>query len=441
MNIIKWHIRDWFLVYGVKYAAYLRLIQYLIFKYFCKQRAVKYLFDAHRYFYGNSSINKLVLKIVPESMCEIRALLSQHNFENCNKDSIASRTIVLKNPVLTNGHFEKGVIKIKFTETFAYYHQYIECKNLLKYFSIVLEPSWSGYCLPEILGWLDYPECPIVVEATEKQDFSFIQQLGSNLTPVDFGASDWVDFRRFTPDCGLEKDIDVVYVANCNPIKRHHLFFRAIRDISAPGFQAALVLANFGGSAGEINDLIYYYGIQDRLKIYRQLSQTDLNKVLQRSKVNVLLSYKEGSNKSLFEGFFAGVPGIALRNNIGINKNYINRETGLLVSEHELKDAILYISQRWREYTPREWAMANISPLVTTSKLNACLKSIAEKSHEPWTMDIVPHANTPEMKYFNPQDAQRFPCGSIILELFNNNSTSRWDADSIVHKLALERER
>ena len=70
-------------------------------------------------------------------------------------------------------------------------------------------------------------------------------------------------------------------------------------------------------------------------------------KSLNQSRVNLLLSRQEGSNRSLFEGFFAGVPGLALRNNIGIPKGHFNSETGRLIGEGELAGALLDFREHW----------------------------------------------------------------------------------------------
>jgi hypothetical protein len=95
--------------------------------------------------------------------------------------------------------------------------------------------------------------------------------------------------------------------------------------------------------------------------------------------VNVLLSRHEGSNKSLFEGFFAGVPGLALKNHVGIPKAYFTPETGKLVAEHEFAAALAYFRSHWREFSPHAWAQRNIAPDVTAAKLNTLLQRWARE--------------------------------------------------------------
>ena len=104
----------------------------------------------------------------------------------------------------------------------------------------------------------------------------------------------------------------------------------------------------------------------------------------------MLLSRQEGSNRSLFEGFFAGVPGLAFANVIGVPLDHFTPQTGRLIDEHELIGALLFFRKHWEHFDPRPWAMANIAPEITTARFNAFLKEqIARSAWEPWTRDIV----------------------------------------------------
>jgi hypothetical protein len=65
-----------------------------------------------------------------------------------------------------------------------------------------------------------------------------------------------------------------------------------------------------------------------------------------------------------------------LSENIGVNKDYINPETGILVAETRLHHAMMKISESWSNYRPRDWALRNISPENTTAKLTAVLQAL-----------------------------------------------------------------
>ena len=291
---------------------------------------------------------------------------------------LEKRSLVLKDPVFDENKRikEKGVLLIKFTTTFPNAFSLMDLEKLEKSFIVVLEPSWSGYCLPEILAWCSLKNT-VIVQASERRDRELISMLDSNLVPVEFGSGDWVDQEVFYPLENVIKDIDVVYVANFNSIKRQYVFLRVLKRLSDNGIRlnAALVCGAWGECKNEILDLKNSLGLDGLVHFYEELSQDELNRLLNRSKVNILLSLKEGSNRSLFEGFFSNTPGIVLSNNIGVNKSYFNNMTGMCVSEQDLPKALLHFKEFWRNYEPRKWAMENICPEKTVKKLE---KVIAE---------------------------------------------------------------
>lgn len=335
------------------------------------------------------------------------------------------RVIVLKKPIMRDGEVvEKGVLLIKFSTTFQYYLRKIDIPLLQKYFQLVLEPSWAGYCLPEIVGWLNAPD-KIVVESSEITDYEFIESLGGNLIPVDFGSSDWVNHETFYPINTLEKEYDSLYVSSYKYIKRNHAYLRALAHITQPGYKAALVCNSWGQTKNEVSKLIDYYGIQDKVDVYERLTQPELNELLNKSKVNILLSLKEGSNRSIFEGFFANTPGIVLKANVGVNKAYINNQTGMLIDEKELPKALLHFFTNWQDYSPREWAMDNISIFKTKQKLDAVLEALALEQGMPWTHGTALKVNSPEANFFDPLVKSEYMEGVQITNIFKSNSEEK----------------
>lgn len=416
---LKWEINDFSKTRGMRYYSTARLLQFMLLKYCFGHINLAYLFAAHRS-YPSRFKTGLAFKEIHNDMEIIDRLVEKVAIEELNL--VGRRTIVLKSPYVGKDHIEKGVLVITFTQTCDFFYNYVDCSRLLKYFYVVLEPSYAGYCDPSILFWKRYSSYPVVVQATEQKDFSFLQSLKSNLIPVPFGASDWVDFRIFKPIAGIKKEYEAIYVTGYTPIKRHHLLFRAIKQINDPNYRVALVFGRNGDAKAQIEQLINYYSIRHNLAIYESLPQSQLNEILNMSKVNMLLSMKEGSNRSIFEAFFANVPGIVLKNNIGLNKDYINAMTGRLTGEEELSFTLLHFKTNWHEYQPREWALANISPLVTTDKLTKCLKTLAQERGEPWTRDLVPKINSPEVSYFYQEHERSMPNSLSIISLFMKRS-------------------
>lgn len=334
-------------------------------------------------------------------------------------DSISRRrAIVLKKPRFSaeNNLIEKGVLLIKFSTTFKFFLKNIDCEKLLQYFQIVLEPSWAGYCLPEIIGWTKFDD-NIVIECSELQDYNFIKGLNSNLVPVRFGSSDWVDHRIFFPE-KREKKYDVIYISNYNSIKRNHAYLKAVKNIKKPNFKAALVCNSWGECKQNVKTLIDYYGISNKLDLFEALNQKELNELLNQSKINVLLSLKEGSNRSIFESMFTGIPGIVLEENIGVNKHYVNEHTGRLVKSRNLEKEILNLAETHSNFNPRDWVFENISIFATKEKLDTILREEAIKAGFEWTSGTLLKVNSPEANYFEADLAQKMPTAIEICDLF-----------------------
>lgn len=336
-------------------------------------------------------------------------------------DEAYKRSIVLKDPVYDNETLKsKGILLITFTRTLSYYYHHINISELLKDYHLVLEPSWAGYADVDILFWTKYEE-PIIVQATEIRDRKFISRLDSNLFPVSFGASDWVDYRLFTKIDNSTIIYDAVYVANLNPIKRIHSYFHAIREIKRKGhsINAALVTASWGGRGKWLDNLLDYYDVRDLVTCFQEFTPAQVNEIFNQSKVSVLLSLKEGSNRTLFESIFADTPVIALAENIGINKEYINDQTGMLVQDNGLADALLAFKTDKLEYHPREWAFKNIAPEVTRTKLVEAITKINNNANIQ-EKDVAIKINSPKAIHMYNEDTIRLSATRDLLTKFNN---------------------
>lgn len=336
--------------------------------------------------------------------------------------SFRARTLILKPPRQQGGKtVERGVL---FTKTAWELAVLTKLERLLQDYWLVIEPGWSGYADEHLLQYCRFSH-PVVVCSPEITDYQFLQRLKTNLVPVSIGASDWAHPEIFHPIEGVHKVYDAVMVAGWAIYKRHHVLFRALKHLRRTSIKVAIVGFEWEGSREEIEQLIDLYGVRKHLDIYQSLSPQEVNVILNRSKVNLILTLREGANKSIFEGFFANVPGIILRNNIGINKTHINDLTGKLIQEKELPQVLLWFREHYREFRPREWALRNISPQASTQKLNAILRDIAYEHGEPWTRDIVAKSNCPNPTYYPDSSvALGFPTVDDILNQYGRSSES-----------------
>lgn len=316
-------------------------------------------------------------------------------------EEAAKRSIVLLAPTVCATGVSRGVLLIKFSQVSRFYLNRVNVEELQRYFAVVLEPSWAGYAVPEILGWTTAPD-PVVVQASEVSDRELLRILNTNLHAVPFGASDWVDHRLFRPLDSPNVAYDVAYVASYRPGKRVHAFLRAVREVRAhdPNFRALLVCSRWGGRRSEITSLITHFRLSNVVTLVEDASPRQVCDLLNKSRCNVLLSLKEGSNRSLFEAMFCDCPVIALRSNVGVNKQYINGQTGLLISGNELAGAMLDIKEGRYHFAPRDWAMAHIAPEITTEKLATKLNELFPQQPRPFR-NLRVKVNAPEVRYMD----------------------------------------
>jgi glycosyltransferase involved in cell wall biosynthesis len=153
-----------------------------------------------------------------------------------------------------------------------------------------------------------------------------------------------------------------------------------------------------------------HFGVLDPLSIYERLPLDDVGALLARSKVHVLWSRKEGSNRAIVEALFAGVP-IVVRDGLsyGYHYPYVNESTGCFATEATLGDAILRVLDHREQYHPREWAMANMSCQEATRILERSIKPVALAAGEKWTRGLVAKTvHLESQRYWDPGDKSRF---------------------------------
>ena len=81
-------------------------------------------------------------------------------------------------------------------------------------------------------------------------------------------------------------------------------------------------------------------GVADQLELHENLSPEDVNRHLNRARVHLLWSRREGVNRAIVEAMFAGVPSIVRDGmNYGHRYPHINPSTGRFSSEEDLPRA------------------------------------------------------------------------------------------------------
>jgi glycosyltransferase involved in cell wall biosynthesis len=253
----------------------------------------------------------------------------------------------------------------------------------------------------------------VFVQSYEPRDVEVVDSLHSNLINVPISANWWVDHRTFRPLPGTERDADLVMIASWGRYKRHDAFFAALARLRARGESLRTILIGYAGdmSKDQLFRLARYHGVDRQLEIFERVSPTDVNGHLNRAKVNIVWSRREGINRAIIEGFLADTPGI-LRSgfNYGYKYPYINEHTGCFATEGELPDRLLSMVKDHERYAPREWILNYMNPQKATQLIDEVIGRHAAQSGERWTPGQLAAKTSllDAMAYWDEGDRQRF---------------------------------
>jgi glycosyltransferase involved in cell wall biosynthesis len=353
--------------------------------------------------------------------------------EAVKKPIHTDRILILKVPRIEGSEVvEKGALIVKFTETFAPLFNELDVRHLANYFRIILEPSWVGYSVPELLVWTQLRPEKVIVLAPYKSDFDSLLAGQSNLLPVTLGPADWVNPTRFAKLEGAEKVYDSIYVANFNPVKRVDRYLRAVVRVSQrrPEFRAALVCAGLGKETRYGHDILATIAWAKRyanVDFFHSVDQRQLNALLNGAKVNVLVSLREGANKCLAEGLFAGTPALLIDECACGNHRHITFETGRSTPDRELEKMLIWFADHHAEFRPNVWAATNISPVASIHRLSQILRELEVAEGSAWTTELKPKMNQPELGYVDAGDDWLLSRREELLAAFAHNTSVKVD--------------
>jgi hypothetical protein len=150
------------------------------------------------------------------------------------------------------------------------------------------------------------------------------------------------------------------------------------------------------------------FGVGQRVEFRERLGMEEVTGLQCASRVALILSKREGSCVVVAEALFADTPvGLVRGAHIG-SADFINAQTGVFLDERRLADSLRDFLARSDSFTPRAWAMENISCHVSTRKLNALLREHAASDDRPWTRDTCVVGWRPNPCYISQADAAEF---------------------------------
>ena len=295
---------------------------------------------------------------------------------------------------------DKGIVIVKYTNYFRYFYR-LFTGRLFEDYHVVLEPSWIGVFLPEILCF-GLTGSRVFVQAWEERDFNALLGFGSGLIPVPCGPNGWVNPDVFFPVHNAAKEYDAIMVSLWSDFKRHYALFRALKEARNRRIRIACVGEPWPRTRREIEDLAIYYGVRSQVDFYESVTQAELNMLFNRSRVTLLMSRKEGSNKSIVESMFAGTPAfLRTGHNYGTSYPFLNEATGGFVRENELPRLLQRIhAGAFDGLSPRAWVLKHWSPITSTGILERTIYGDEEGR-------VAVKVNAPDLDYLFAQDRER----------------------------------
>jgi glycosyltransferase involved in cell wall biosynthesis len=383
-----------------------------------KLKALKLASSVHRADYSSIADRLLTRRLSAITQSD-RDWLEQHIIDTAAAPSadafatdparlLGTRALVLKSPSVD----EKGVVVLDYNFTFPLFARWFDVRKIALRYYFVFEPSWSGFCDLDILCYLNYG-FPVFVQTSEPRDAAFLRGIGHQLIPVSIAANWWVDSRVFYPINNLPKDADLIIVAGWSKFKRHADVFRELALQRSTGKVLSVILVGYsGGDLGRdrIIGLARYYGVEDQLEVHENISAQEVNKLYNRAKVNLVWSRREGFNRAIIEGFYAGTPGILWDgHNYGFHYPFINDQTGCFSKEQDLSRTLLHLVDNYGRYNSRSWVLNNMNCEQATEKLSSAIQEHARSTGEKWSTNLsvkVSHLNG--MSYWDESQRTKY---------------------------------
>ncbi len=203
---------------------------------------------------------------------------------------------------------------------------------------------------------------------------------------------------------------DVVMVASWDPLKRHATLFDALAALRARGRRLSTCLIGVPGALTRetIAAMAAARGIGDQVTIHEKIPHAEVARLVARSRVSVLLSKQEGSNRAVYESLFVGTPAIVYAEHKGIDLGHVNARTGRLAADADLADALAAVIDGRDRFDPAAYAREELGYANAARKVNEALRRLALAKGRPWTRDIVGKRNAPNLRYVEPGVYARF---------------------------------
>jgi glycosyltransferase involved in cell wall biosynthesis len=317
---------------------------------------------------------------------------------------VAVQSVLLLKAPGENG--EKGVLFAGNEKPWPHLVDVARQTGLLHEYDLVALSAWSPPKYAKLAEFVGLSPDPIFIGISNLEDLRTYPLLAPAIAPMPLMACDWLNPDDFQPRPAADRDIDVLMVAGWGLYKRHWLLFQALRGLSQ-----TLRVVLIGGTSGnrtleDIKTEARLFGVRQDLTFLADLPVHQVYEYQARARVSVIFSGREGACVAVTESFFANTPVAMMRDAHVGSKAHINRETGVLLSRNGMSRQLGQLLEATEQYSPRAWALQNISCHRSSARLNDFLRSHTLDAGRPWTKDTVPLFRRYFVpRYLNGEDA------------------------------------
>ena len=327
-------------------------------------------------------------------------------FHSAGSSDLVHANVIALKPFRDAG--ERGVLLLKYCEVLNAFPLLFDIEAVQRRYHLVFEPSTTGFMQPST--WLVNPNSSVVgVQTVERLSASQYARLG--FLPLNVSDGDWVDEDGFRPLDGVQKRYDFAMIATFIPLKRHAFVFDAIRRYWKGSVRFALLTSEWVGEGRPgAERLLQAYDLLDSADVYLDVSQVEVNRILNESRCHVLASQREGANRACLEALFAGIPALLPEGHVGFPHFRYNQSHVRLY--RDAADLVQKIVESRGAQDPRVIAGAarKVSgSRVATEVVNAAMKRECIARGESWERDLVPKVTRVHCCYRDPSqfDAHR----------------------------------
>ncbi|HEX9565326.1 MAG TPA: glycosyltransferase [Gemmatimonadaceae bacterium] len=321
------------------------------------------------------------------------------------RDLTLTSSVVLKAPG-SNG--EKGVLYSSFEYNWLRIAKSPGALEFFRDYYLVGASSWSPPDYASFAHLAGLSEDPAFIGISNLADVAAYRMMAPVIEPVPIMACDWVNPDYYQPKARADRRIDILMVANWLPFKRHWLLFEALRHLPRNLSVVLVGRDGEGRTEKEIRAEARAFGVRQDLELHTNIDIERVTSLQCDARISLLFSAREGSCVAPVEGFFADTPvGMMEDCHVG-SKAYINNQTGTLFGRTGLGRQLREFLDSADRYTPRRWALDNVTCHLTSRRLNDQLAGYARARHQPWTVDIAPLCWRYLPEHVRGDDARRF---------------------------------